>query len=46
MNSQVSDRGQGPECSASLLLTTEMLVSEIPEKEKADPMSRGPEMDY
>jgi chaperonin GroEL (HSP60 family) len=31
---------------ASLLLTTEALVSEIPEKEKAAPMPRGPEMDY
>jgi chaperonin GroEL len=31
---------------ASLLLTTEALVSEIPEKEKAAPMPHGPEMDY
>jgi chaperonin GroEL len=31
---------------ASLLLTTEALVSEIPEKEKPAPMPHGPEMDY
>jgi chaperonin GroEL len=31
---------------ASLLLTTEALVSEIPEKEKAAPMPHGSEMDY
>jgi chaperonin GroEL len=31
---------------ASLLLTTEALVSEIPEKEKAAPMPHRPEMDY
>jgi len=31
---------------ASLLLTTEALVSEIPEKERAAPAPRGPEMDY
>jgi chaperonin GroEL len=31
---------------ASLLLTTEALVSEIPEKEKAAPAPHGPEMDY
>jgi chaperonin GroEL len=31
---------------ASLLLTTEALVSEIPEKEKAAPTPHGPEMDY
>ena len=31
---------------ASLLLTTEALVSEIPEKENAAPMPHGPEMDY
>jgi chaperonin GroEL len=31
---------------ASLLLTTEALVSEIPEKEKAAPMPHSPEMDY
>jgi chaperonin GroEL len=30
---------------ASLLLTTEALVSEIPEKEKAAPAARGPAMD-
>ena len=31
---------------ASLLLTTEALVSEIPEKPKAAPVPHGPEMDY
>ena len=31
---------------ASLVLTTEALVSEIPEKEKAAPIPRGAEMDY
>ena len=31
---------------ASLLLTTEALVTEMPEKEKAAPMPHGPEMDY
>jgi chaperonin GroEL len=31
---------------SSLLLTTEALVSEIPEKEKAAPAPHGPEMDY
>jgi chaperonin GroEL len=30
---------------SSLLLTTEALVSEIPEKEKAAPMPQGPGMD-
>src|SRR5436190_2257547 len=31
---------------ASLLLTTEALVSELPEKPKAAPVPHGPEMDY